>query len=105
MSGSNNTTLQSLRDLPDEAVLSDQQTSLLLNVSQDTLQRLDKAGEGPSPVVKLSPRRKGRTVGTIRRWLQEARVPDAFSPNNKNPRPLDGSSGEIAQPNSPFFSS
>jgi hypothetical protein len=72
MSGSNNnTTLQSLRDLPDEAVLSDQQTSLLLNVSQDTLQRLDKAGEGPSPVVKLSPRRKGRTVGTIRRWLQE----------------------------------
>jgi hypothetical protein len=56
--------------LPDWAVLTDQQTTQLLGVSLDTLGRLDRAGDGP-PRVKLSPRRHGRPVGGLRKWIQE----------------------------------
>jgi hypothetical protein len=79
MRGSN-VTLQSLKDLPDEAVLTDEQTSLLFNFSKDTLHRLDKTGHGP-PVVKLSPRRRGRTVGGLRNWLQKRVVVPVSAPD------------------------
>jgi hypothetical protein len=65
--------LNAIKDLPDEAVLSDRQTARLLNLSYDTLRRIDLAGDGP-PVVWLSERRKGRTLGAIRTWLAERTV-------------------------------
>jgi hypothetical protein len=61
--------LSEISRLPDEAVLTEQQTVRLLNVSEDTLKRLDQAGKGP-PVVWLSRRRKGRPLGGIRAWLK-----------------------------------
>ena len=60
----------SLRALPDWAVISDQRAAEILNLSLDTLWRLDRAGDGP-PRVRLSPRRHGRTIGTLREWLAE----------------------------------
>src|SRR6516162_4884424 len=45
-----------LKDLPDEAVLTERQAARLLNISIDTLKRLDQSHEGP-PLVWLSPRR------------------------------------------------
>ncbi len=62
-----------LSALPDFAVISDDQASRLLNFSRDTLRRLDEAGRGP-PKVQLSPRRHGRTVGGIRKWLAERMI-------------------------------
>jgi predicted DNA-binding transcriptional regulator AlpA len=59
-----------LTALPDWAVLTDRQTSQLLGFSLDTLGRLDRAGDGP-PRVRLSPRRHGRPVGELRKWLQQ----------------------------------
>lgn len=63
--------------LPDWAVLSDQQATELLGVSLDTLGRLDRGGDGP-PRVKLSPRRHGRPVGELRKWVQQ-RLSNAVS--------------------------
>jgi hypothetical protein len=57
-----------LKDLPDEAVLTERQAARLLNISIDTLKRLDESHDGP-PLVWLSPRRKGHTLGGLRRWL------------------------------------
>jgi hypothetical protein len=57
-----------LKDLPDEAVLTERQAARLLNISVDTLKRLDQSQDGP-PLVWLSPRRKGRPLGGLRRWL------------------------------------
>src|SRR5580692_6821013 len=59
-----------LAALPDWAVLTDQQTSELLSLSLDTLHRLDRGGDGP-PRVELSPRRHGRPVGELRKWIQK----------------------------------
>jgi hypothetical protein len=61
--------LNAVSGLPDEAVLTEQQTARLLNISLDTLKRLDQAGNGP-PTVWLSRRRKGRPLGGIRQWLK-----------------------------------
>ena len=58
--------------LPDWAVLNDQQTVALLGFSIDTLNRLDRAGDEP-PRVRLSPRRYGRPVGELRKWIQRTR--------------------------------
>ena len=60
--------LESLKNLPDEAVLLDDQVCLLGNFSHDTLRRLEKAGDAP-PRTQLSKRRHGRTVGAYRRWI------------------------------------
>ena len=57
-----------LKDLPVEAVLTERQAARLLNISVDTLKRLDQSQDGP-PLVWLSPRRKGRPLGGLRRWL------------------------------------
>jgi hypothetical protein len=59
-----------LAALPDWAVLTDQQTSELLSLSLDTLHRLDRGGDGP-PRARLSPRRRGRPVGELRKWIQK----------------------------------
>jgi predicted DNA-binding transcriptional regulator AlpA len=59
-----------LAALPDWAVLTDQQTTQLLGFSLDTLGRLDRAGDGP-PRVELSPRRHGRPVGELRKWVHQ----------------------------------
>jgi predicted DNA-binding transcriptional regulator AlpA len=57
-------------DLPDHAVLSKPQVCSLLGLSEDTLHRLHRNGDGPER-LQLSPRRVGYTVGSVRRWLQE----------------------------------
>ena len=62
------TELAHVKDLPDEAVLTEQQAARLLNISVETLKRLDQSHDGP-PLVWLSPRRKGRPLGGLRRWL------------------------------------
>jgi predicted DNA-binding transcriptional regulator AlpA len=59
-----------LGTLPDWAVLSDPQAAVLLGFSRDRLHRLDRAGDGP-PRVQLSPRRHGRIVGGLRKWIQQ----------------------------------
>ena len=59
-----------LSALPDWAVLTDQQTSGVLGLSLDTLRRLDWGRDGP-PRVELSPRRHGRPVGELRKWIQK----------------------------------
>ncbi len=56
--------------LPDWAVISDQRAAEILDLSLDTLWRLDRAGDGP-PRVRLSPRRHGRTISTLREWLAQ----------------------------------
>jgi predicted DNA-binding transcriptional regulator AlpA len=60
----------SLMTLPDWAVISDQRAAEILGLSLDTLWRLDRAGDGP-PRVRLSPRRHGRAIGTLREWLAQ----------------------------------
>jgi predicted DNA-binding transcriptional regulator AlpA len=60
--------LKDFRDLPDEAVISHKQAARLLNISDDTLTRLYRAGTGPA-AVRLSPRRMGHTMRSIRQWL------------------------------------
>ena len=62
-----------LLTLPDWAVLSDQQAAKVLGFSIDTLWRLDRAGDGP-PRVRLSPRRHGRPIGSLREWLSQRAV-------------------------------
>ena len=68
--------LRQLSALPDWAVLTDQQTSQVLGLSVDTLRRLDRDRDGP-PWVKLSPRRRGRPVGELRKWIKQ-RVSGSF---------------------------
>ena len=68
--------LRQLGALPDWAVLTDQQTSQVLGLSVDTLRRLDRGRNGP-PWVKLSPRRRGRPVGGLRKWIKQ-RVSASF---------------------------
>jgi hypothetical protein len=58
-----------LTALPDWAVISDQRAAEILDLSLDTLWRLDRAGDG-LPRVNLSPRRHCRTVGGLRKWIK-----------------------------------
>jgi predicted DNA-binding transcriptional regulator AlpA len=57
-------------NLPDHAVLTKAQTCALTNLSEDTLARLHRNGDGPER-VQLSPRRVGYTVAAVRGWLQK----------------------------------
>ena len=57
-------------DLPDHKVLSKPQTSEITNLSEDTLDRLHRKGEGP-PRIQLSARRVGYTTGAVRAWLRQ----------------------------------
>jgi predicted DNA-binding transcriptional regulator AlpA len=57
-------------DLPDHAVLNKPQVCAIINLSEDTLARLHRKGDGPER-LQLSPRRVGYTVGAVRAWLQK----------------------------------
>jgi predicted DNA-binding transcriptional regulator AlpA len=57
-------------DLPDHAVLSKPQVCSLIGLSEDTLHRLHRNGDGPER-IQLSARRVGYSVGAIRSWLQK----------------------------------
>jgi predicted DNA-binding transcriptional regulator AlpA len=59
-----------LPHLPDHVVLSKQQACSITSLSEDTLGRLHRRGEGPAR-IQLSPRRVGYTVGALRSWLQK----------------------------------
>jgi predicted DNA-binding transcriptional regulator AlpA len=59
-----------LERLPPEAVLTDRQVCELLGISQDTLLRLERQGDAPRR-VRLSPRRHGRQLADVRRWIAE----------------------------------
>ena len=56
--------------LPPEAILTDKQVCELLQISPDTLWRLERKGDAPAR-VQLSPRRHGRRLADVRRWLAE----------------------------------
>jgi len=60
-------------NLPDWAILNDDEAARAIGVSKDTLQRLDRAGEGPA-ITRMSPRRRGRTVGAIKSWIGERTI-------------------------------
>jgi predicted DNA-binding transcriptional regulator AlpA len=60
--------------LPPEAVLTDKQVCELIGISTDTLWRLERKGDAP-PRIQLSPRRHGRRLADVRRWLAERTVP------------------------------
>jgi predicted DNA-binding transcriptional regulator AlpA len=55
-------------NLPDRAVVTKAQFCKVTSLSEATIDRLHKRGEGP-PRVKLSVRRIGYTMGEIRKWL------------------------------------
>jgi predicted DNA-binding transcriptional regulator AlpA len=55
---------------PPEAVLTDKQVCELVGISLDTLWRLERKGDAP-PRVQLSPRRHGRRLADVRRWITE----------------------------------
>jgi len=55
---------------PDFMVVPDPHVCVILDISHDTLRRLDQRGEGPA-WVQLSTRRRGRTIGAIREFLQK----------------------------------
>ncbi len=57
-------------DLPDHCVLSRPQVCSILTLSEDTLARLHRQGQGPER-IQLSPRRVGYSVGAVRSWLQK----------------------------------
>ena len=60
--------LSELMQLPDSAILSDQELARFVNLSVKTLQRRSKAGDGP-PRTQLSERRHGTTLGNARAWI------------------------------------
>ena len=53
----------------DDAVLSKSQTSAVTNLSRDTLDRMNRMGEGPKR-MQLSERRVGYRMREIRKWLE-----------------------------------
>jgi predicted DNA-binding transcriptional regulator AlpA len=57
-------------DKPDDAVISKMEASKLINLSTDTLERMQRNGNGPKQ-VKLSERRVGYRMRDIRTWLNE----------------------------------
>jgi hypothetical protein len=59
-----------INEFPDWAIATDQQAARLMGFSTDTLDRLTREGKAP-PVVWLSARRKGRTIGSIKKWIAE----------------------------------
>jgi predicted DNA-binding transcriptional regulator AlpA len=56
-------------DLPDRVVVTKAQLCEITSLSDDTLDRMHKRGEGP-PRVQLSARRVGYRMSEIRKWLR-----------------------------------
>jgi hypothetical protein len=65
--------LMAVGHLPDEAVLTKAQTLALMNLSEDTLKRLHRRGEGPVR-IQLSPLRVGYSVGAVKAWLKDRSI-------------------------------
>jgi predicted DNA-binding transcriptional regulator AlpA len=61
--------IEIIKNLPDSAVISLKQAAIISGLSDDTLLRLHRAGEGP-PRVQLSARRRGYQYGQLKAWLQ-----------------------------------
>jgi predicted DNA-binding transcriptional regulator AlpA len=59
-----------LADMPDHVVLTRPQVRAITTLSDDTLDRLHRAGEGPER-IQLSARRIGYRAGALRTWLQK----------------------------------
>ena len=62
--------LSRLKSLPDWAVLTEAEASAAASISHDTMQRLDKQGQG-CPRTQLSEARFGYMVGHFKNWLQK----------------------------------
>ena len=60
-------------NLPEHAVLTKAEVCALTKISDDTMTRLHRRGEGPAR-VQLSPRRVGYTVGALRVWLEKRSI-------------------------------
>lgn len=60
-------------DLP-ERIWDEQETADYIGINDRTLQRLEKAGQGP-PRIQLSWRRKGYLPSDVRAWLLARRIP------------------------------
>jgi predicted DNA-binding transcriptional regulator AlpA len=56
--------------LPDFAIVSREQASVILGVSIDTLKRLVAAGKGP-PRIKVSEKRVGYRISDLKAWLEQ----------------------------------
>ena len=57
-----------LGNLPDFAVLNDEQTAAVYGISTDTLNRRRARGEGPQR-IQISQRRFGTTVGSVKEGI------------------------------------
>jgi hypothetical protein len=79
-------------NLPDQAVLPKAHVAALMNLSNDTLDRLHRRGEGP-PRIQLTARRVGYPVGGIKAGSKRNSVPS----HNKRPRAEAGPIGYWAE--------
>jgi hypothetical protein len=59
--------ISDLTALPEWGVLTNAQAARAMGISKDTLRRLDEAGQGP-PIVRLSKRKQGRTIASLKAW-------------------------------------
>jgi predicted DNA-binding transcriptional regulator AlpA len=66
--------MKDLNRLPPEAILTDPEVCEIAGISPDTFSRLEKKGDVP-PRIQLSPRRHGRQLAAVRRWLADRAVP------------------------------
>lgn len=66
-----------MSDQLDSVRVIDKRTVLLMvGLSEDTFDRLDRCGDGP-PVTRLSERRKGYRLVDVMKWLDARRQGDA----------------------------
>jgi predicted DNA-binding transcriptional regulator AlpA len=56
-------------NLPDQAILPKAHVAALMNLSNDTLDRMHQRGEGPQR-IQLTRRRVGYPVGGLKAWLK-----------------------------------
>lgn len=61
--------LNRLRNLPDDAIITRSDLQALWDIGINTIRRAEQRGE--LPLVRLSPRRVGYRMGTIRRLTAE----------------------------------
>jgi predicted DNA-binding transcriptional regulator AlpA len=60
--------LVDFNNLADDELLTTRQLEALLKIGSSTRKRLDGRGDGPA-VTRISPRRIGYRVRTVRQWL------------------------------------
>jgi predicted DNA-binding transcriptional regulator AlpA len=59
--------LNRIANLPDSAILSKREVSVLLGIGIGTLDNMANRGDGP-PRIQISKRRVGYRLGNVRRW-------------------------------------